>query len=121
MGSSFTGVAIETGEAIGQSYSLPGKTGGQTEFKTMTKIEKFNDLLHHMQSDIRLEVVLTDLVMDSLSLDDILIVSNSLFKRSYHHDIEKTVEVEYGLSKKKKLSIVVNREGMYDRLPEDLF
>jgi type VI secretion system protein ImpH len=87
----------------------------------MTKIEKFNDLLHQMQSDIRLEVVLTDLVMDSLSLDDVLIVSNSLFKRSYHHDIEKTVEVEYGHGRKKKLSIVVNREGMYDRLPEDLF
>jgi type VI secretion system protein ImpH len=87
----------------------------------MTKIEKFNDLLHQMQSDIRLEVVLTDLVIDSLSLDDVLIVSNSLFKRSYHHDIEKTVEVEYGHARKKKLSIVVNREGMYDRLPEDLF
>jgi type VI secretion system protein ImpH len=87
----------------------------------MTKIEKFNELLHQMQSDIRLEVLLTDLVVDSLSLDDILIVSNSLFKRSYHHDIEKTVEVEYGSSKKKKLSIVVNREGMYDHLPEDLF
>lgn len=87
----------------------------------MTKIEKFNDLLHQMQSDIRLEVVLTDLVIDSLSLEDVLIVSNSLFKRSYHHDIEKTVEVEYGHARKRKLSILVNREGMYDRLPEDLF
>jgi type VI secretion system protein ImpH len=87
----------------------------------MTKIEKFNELLHQMQSDIRLEVVVTDLVIDSLSLEDVLIVSNSLFKRSYHHDIEKTVEVEYGLSRKKKLSIIVNREGIYDRLPEDLF
>jgi type VI secretion system protein ImpH len=87
----------------------------------MNKIEKFNELLQNLRSDIRLEVVLTDLVMDGLSLEDVIIVSNSLFKRNYHHDIEKTAEVEYTQGKKKRLSILVNREGIYDRLPEDLF
>ncbi len=87
----------------------------------MTKVEKFNELLQHMQLDIRLEVILTDLVRESLSMEDVVIIPNSLFKRNYHHDIEKTVEMEYGLAKRKKLCIIVNREGIYDQLPEDLF
>jgi type VI secretion system protein ImpH len=87
----------------------------------MTRIEKINELLRKLQLDIRLEVVLADLISDGLSLEDVIIKSNSLFKRNYHHDIEKTEEVEYGHSRKKKLSIFVNREGIYDGLPEDLF
>ena len=86
----------------------------------MTKLEKFNGLLQEMQSDIRLEVILTDLIAESLSMEDVILVSNSLFKRNYHYDIESTSETEYGTTKKKKLCFVVNREGIYDQLPEDL-
>lgn len=87
----------------------------------MTKLEKFNERLQQMQLDIRLEVILADLVTESLGMEEISVISNSLFKRNYHHDIEKTEETEYGQSKKKKLCFIVNREGLYDRLPEDLF
>ncbi len=87
----------------------------------MTKLEKFNERLQQMQLDLRLEVILADLVTESLGMEEISVISNSLFKRNYHHDIEKTLETEYGQGKKKKLCFIVNREGIYDRLPEDLF
>lgn len=87
----------------------------------MTELAKLNDLLQKIGSDIRMEVILTDLIMESLSIDDVVLVSNSLFKRNYHRDIESVSEIEYGSTKKKKLCFVVNREGIYDQLPEDLF
>ncbi|MBS1948756.1 MAG: hypothetical protein JST47_13415 [Bacteroidetes bacterium] len=87
----------------------------------MPVLEKLNELLNRMQLDIRLEIILAELVSDSLSMDDISVINNSLFKRCYHRDIEKTEQVEYGHSKKKKLRFVVNRDGVYDKLPEDLF
>ena len=87
----------------------------------MTKPEQFTESLHEMQSDIRLEVILTDLIAESLSMEDVVLINNSLFKRNYHYDIESSAETAYGTSKKKKLCIVVNRSGIYDQLPEDLF
>ena len=74
-----------------------------------------------MKKDIRLEVILADLITEDQRLEDVLIGSDSLFKRNYHYDIESTSETVAGSGKKKKLSFVVNREGIYDRLPEDLF
>jgi hypothetical protein len=87
----------------------------------MTKPEQYNGLLQNMQADIRLEVILADMIAESLHLDDVVIVSNSLFRRNYHYDIENIGEIDYGVTKKKKLCFVVNREGIYDLLPEDLF
>jgi hypothetical protein len=87
----------------------------------MTDLAQLNGWLQKVGSDIRIEVILTDLITEGLSMDDVVLVSNSLFKRNYHHDIESVSEIEYGTAKKKKLCFVVNREGIYDRLPEDLF
>lgn len=87
----------------------------------MSKQDRLNQSLHQMQSDIRLEVVLTELITEGISIDDIGVRSNGLYKRSYHRDIEKVEEIEYGISRKKKLNFFVNREGLYDKLPEDLF
>lgn len=87
----------------------------------MTQIEKINDLLQQMQPDLRLETVLADLVSDGMSMDDFIVMSNSLFKRNYHRDIEKAGEIQYEQSRKKKCCFLVNREGLYDQVPEDLF
>jgi hypothetical protein len=87
----------------------------------MAKLEQFIERLHQMQLDIRLEVVLIDLITEGLSVEDVIIVNNSLFARNYHHDIERTDQIEVGPSGRKKLRVLVNREGIYDRIPEDLF
>src|ERR1700737_4328317 len=83
--------------------------------------EDLAGFVQSLRSDIRFEVFIADLMTENLNSDDLVIESNSLFKRSYHHDIESVSEIEYGASKKKKLRFVVNREGIYDQLPEDLF
>jgi hypothetical protein len=87
----------------------------------MDKLEKMNELLQQIQTDIRLEVILAELIEDGLGQDEFTVVSSSLFKRNYHRDIEKTEETIYGPAKKKRLSFIVNREGIYDLLPQDLF
>jgi hypothetical protein len=87
----------------------------------MNETTHLNDLVQDMPADIRLEVVLAELLGEMLSLDDIVVMSNSLFKRNYHRDIEKTGEIQWSNSKKKKQFFLVNRDGIYDRIPEDLF
>ena len=82
---------------------------------------QFSGFLQALHSDIRFEVILTDLLTENLDMDDVVIESGSLFKRNYHYDIESSSEIEYGVGRKKKLRFVVNREGIYDQLPEDLF
>lgn len=72
-------------------------------------------------SDIRLEVILADLLSGNMGMEDLVIESEGLFKRNYHHEIESCGEIAFGAGRKKKLRFVVNREGLYDQLPEDLF
>ena len=91
------------GKTFGQQYSLPVKSRGI------------------MKKDIRLEIILADLIIEGQPLEDVLIESDSLFKRNYHYDIESVNETGAASGKKKKIHFVVNREGIYDRLPEDLF
>lgn len=87
----------------------------------MHKPEVYTHYPRQMNADIRLEVILADLIGNGLSMEDVVFVSNSLFKRNYHFDIEEIRETEYEITRKKKISFVVNREGIYDQLPEDLF
>lgn len=87
----------------------------------MTNPGKYKGALWELPLDIRLEVILADLIAEKGSMEDLLLVNNSLFKRNYHCDIEHTSEVEFEITRKNKLCFTVNREGLYDQLPEDLF
>jgi type VI secretion system protein ImpH len=78
-------------------------------------------LLKLLHQDIRLEVVLADLLIENISLDEFLILNTSLFHRNYHHDIEKVEENDYGKLKRTRLCFTVNRNGLYDNLPQDIF
>lgn len=66
----------------------------------MVKLENLNSLLHKMSFDLRLELVLADLAADNLTMDEVLVMSNSLFKRSFHRDIEKSMLLELGQGRK---------------------
>ncbi|HEY2649468.1 MAG TPA: hypothetical protein VGI38_09735 [Puia sp.] len=87
----------------------------------MSVQEAITNFSSMLQPDIRLEVIVADLLTESLNLNDLVIQNNGLFKRNYHHDIETAGAIDYGPGKKKKMRFVVNREGIYDLLPEDLF
>lgn len=87
----------------------------------MTNAEKIKQWSWQIPFDIKLEVLLAELIRDKLSLDDIVVMNNSLFKRNFHREIENIGEIEYDYSRKKKLLFLVNRDGIYDALPQDLF
>lgn len=72
------------------------------------------------EADIRLEVILAELNALGLSADDILIVRKSLFRRNFSREIDQITEIELGQSRHKKVAIHIHREGLYDRLPQDL-
>jgi len=74
-----------------------------------------------MPFDIRAEVIIANLIEDGYKLDDIIIRPNGLFKRNYHWDIERVRAIDLPNQEKKMLEVEVNREGLYDKLPQDLF
>jgi type VI secretion system protein ImpH len=86
----------------------------------MQQLEKYKELIRKLPFDIRVEVVLAEMLADNVQLDDIEITSNSVFFRNFHYDIEKVEDAEYVSSRKKRLRFVVNRDGLYDSLPEDV-
>ena len=87
----------------------------------MTTAANINELLRQMPFDCRLEVLLAALLKDDLSIDNVVVMNDSLFKRNYHRDIEDVREIEFEQSRKKKLLFLVNRDGIYDQVPQDLF
>ena len=87
----------------------------------MYNLSAIRALIQNNPADIRAEVVMADLVGEGIDMESVVFVSNSLFKRSFHADIEEVSEMEFSVTGKKKLSLVINRNGLYDQIPEDLF
>ncbi len=87
----------------------------------MNELEKYNVILGNLPIDIRLEVLLADLLMHNVNFDDVVIHSKSVFKRNFHFDIERIQYGEHDVRGKKNLKIELNRNSLYDHLPEGLF
>lgn len=88
----------------------------------MDKSRNFNKKVKDLKCDIRLEVVLCELLQsDGLRFEEIIVVNNSLFKRNFHKDLEEIEERQFGPSRISRVSFIVNRNGIYDNLPEDIF
>src|ERR1044071_3795774 len=87
----------------------------------MHYLEKYKQLINRMNFDIRAEVLLAEMIMEEVHPEDIEIATNSVFSRNVHFDIEKVEDTEYVTTRKKRLRFVLNRDGIYDLLPEDLF
>lgn len=81
------------------------------------KITKF---IQNIFFDIKAEAVIADLVENGLEKDKIVCYQKGLFKRRYSRDIEsiQKVKLENG---KELLGVYLNRDGLYDSLPEGLF
>lgn len=87
----------------------------------MKVLSQLASTLNGMPDDVRMEVILMNLIQGGLNADEIEIVSSSLFKRRFHHDIEQVSVVYNRTSKREKLRVELNRDGLYDLLPENLF
>lgn len=71
--------------------------------------------------DLRLEVVLADLLAHGYQFDDFIIRPVSLFARRYRRDIGNVTEEAPERWKSPKTAVEVHREGLYDALPQELF
>ncbi|MCU0451625.1 MAG: type VI secretion system baseplate subunit TssG [Bernardetiaceae bacterium] len=74
-----------------------------------------------LSNDLKAEVVLTDLVEGGFSPDDLVVKPVGTAKRRYSRDIEKVSVIEGNFGRNFQLHVEINREGLYDTLPENLF
>ncbi|TGE29471.1 type VI secretion system baseplate subunit TssG [Hymenobacter metallicola] len=77
--------------------------------------------LRRQPMDLRLEVVLADLLAHGYEFDDFVIRPVSLFARRYRRDLGTTTEEQTNRWSTPKTTIDVHREGLYDALPQELF
>ena len=84
-------------------------------------LEQHLDYLKRLPVDIRAEVVLADLIEYGLNPDDLVMYSMGLSKRTFHRDIESVELLKAIGDRSTKLNVELNREGIYDALPEGLF
>lgn len=83
-------------------------------------MEQLLTYLRTFASDRRLEVVLADLVAYGVSLEDVRIQPIGLGRRRFDRDIAK-IKYESSLDGGWSITVFVNREGIYDALPQGLF
>jgi len=69
--------------------------------------------------DLRLEKLLAYYMTDGMELDDLLVRPKGVFKRPFSKDIDK-MAIEPDGHSRDQLNIYLNREGLYDCLPEGL-
>lgn len=83
----------------------------------MQKLKKAVTTLKNVISDIKAEVVITDLLEQGIDNSEIIVLLNGAFDRNYKKDI-----TDYKLNTLNK-SVVLNlsRNSLYDVLPEGLF
>ncbi len=87
----------------------------------MTKLETYIEQLNRMPVDIRVEILLANLLESGLSMDDIVVSPIGLFRRNFQNDVGKAQVMELPRLHQQKLQLEVNRDGLYDSLPEGLF
>lgn len=77
--------------------------------------------LRQQPFDLRLEVVLADLLAHGYQFDEFIIRPLSLFARRYRRDLGTVAEERTEQWQTPKTAIEVHREGLYDALPQQLF
>ena len=84
-------------------------------------IDTINPSLFNHIPDLRVEFVLYELLEAGLDPDDMVINALGIFKRRYGKDMVRGEIREYKEGKKQYLHFDVNRNGIYDQLPQGIF
>jgi hypothetical protein len=80
-------------------------------------LEYMTEIIRDMPYDLRAEVVLAELLEQGIEQDAVLVGSMGLFKRNFSRDIEKVSLMDWNKRRQSAL-VTLNREGMYDALPQ---
>ena len=86
----------------------------------MKKLNDIADYVNHLSFDLKAETLIALLQKDFIDSKDILVAFDGQLKRKYSKDISKA-KVEEFENGEKVITIHLNRDGIYDSLPEDLF
>ena len=95
-------------------------------------LNRFAQQMGRLTNDVRLEVILAELVHDGLDpRRDLMMHPAGLFSRSFRHDVGRAVvgnadafgtdAVAIDPARRQYLNVEVHRDGLYDYLPEGLF
>ena len=88
----------------------------KSEKELKHKLEKVINTIRKLPIDAKVEIILADL--DEDLYEKSVVVPIGLFHRNYHKDIDVAEESEY---ENHLLQLKINRESLYDALPEGLF
>lgn len=83
-------------------------------------IEEIQSVLDEVPLDLRAEVLVNDLIVRGISVNDLFVKPVGLFRRRFDKDIH-SVEVTELKDEQVVQVLRLNREGLYDALPENLF
>ncbi len=86
----------------------------------MVSNEKISAIVKNIFYDIKAEALVGDLLDNGLKPDDFLAINKGLFKRKYARDIESFNKIKFE-NGQEVAAIYLNRDGVYDSLPEGLF
>lgn len=86
----------------------------------MNRLEKIADFVNSLPYDIKAEVLIALLYKDTLERDETLASFNGQLKRKYSRDISMAEVREFD-NGEKAIVFNLNRDGIYDALPEALF
>ncbi|AUD01089.1 hypothetical protein [Spirosoma pollinicola] len=87
----------------------------------MESLTAYANYLNHLPFDLRAEVVVTDMLEDGISPDDLIINPLGSFNRAFGRDISRVAWVDGQTRLQRWLQIDLNRTGLYDLLPEGVF
>lgn len=87
----------------------------------MASLEEHIEQLNRLPVDIRAEILLANLLESGLAMDDLVVSPVGLFRRNFQNDVGKAELLELQRSHRKKIRLEINRDGLYDALPEGLF
>ena len=86
----------------------------------MKKKVDIEEAIKNIRYDLKAEVILADLMSNGLESDDFVVIPNGTFKRRYSRDIAYVTPMKLQ-NGQVPAGIYVNRDAIYDTLPEGLF
>jgi hypothetical protein len=86
----------------------------------MKKKGNIEDTIQNVCFDMKAEAVIGDLMENGLGNEDFVVVHNGTFRRGYSRDIAFTNKIKLN-NGQELVGIHVNRDAIYDTLPEGLF
>ena len=83
-------------------------------------VEEIQNVLDEVPLDLRAEVLVNELIVRRFSVNDLFVKPVGLFRRRFDKDIH-SVDVTQLNDEQVVQVLRLNREGLYDALPENLF